>query len=223
MIDPKCLGKLPLFAQLPATALAALAHHAVERRFDAGQLMYAAGSTPVGLLVILDGRVRVVRGRTGRQCLVHEEGAGGALGEVPVFGGGTYPATAIAAEPTHCLLLLTEPLRVAARTSPETGLIFLQRLGHRTRQLVDRIEALASRGVNARLAELLLARQRSMDSRLPLHLGRTQTEVAEQLGTVREVLVRALRQFRQSGIIEAAGRGRYLIRNQPALVALCEE
>ena len=219
MIDPCLLSNVPLFAHLSAELVANLAHRSVERRFAAGQLLYAAGTVPAGLLVVLEGRVRVIRGN-GRQHVIHEEGPGGALGEVPVFDGGTYPATAIAGEPTRCLLLPTEALRSAIRSSPETSLLFLHRLGERTRHLVDRLDGLAVQDVNARLARLLQTRQQAVGPGVPFSLGRTQLETAEELGTVREVVVRTLRELRQQGIIESAGRGRYVVRDDRRLASL---
>lgn len=221
MVDPTIIQSLPLFSPLAPAVSTALASRAVECRFDAGQVLYITGSTPDGLLVIIDGRVRIVRGRGGRQHLVHEEGAGGALGEVPVFSGGTYPATAIAAEPTRCLLLSGEALRAAVHDHPEVAFLFLRRLSERTRLLVDRVDSLAAQDVPGRLARLILERQRDAGTS-PFTLGRTQLEVAEALGTVREVLVRALRQFRHQGFIEAAGRGQYRICDPEALARLAE-
>jgi CRP/FNR family transcriptional regulator len=222
MVDPESLRKLPLFASLPPAAAAGLAARAVERRFAPGAVLYTAGSTPAGLLVILEGRVRVVRGRGGRQHLVHEEGPGGALGEVPVFSGGAYPATAIAAEPTRCVLLSTAALQATVRDHPDVAFLFLRRLAERTRLLVDRVDGLAGRDVAGRLARLMLERQRTDGASAGITLGRTQAEVAEALGTVREVVVRALRQLRDDGLIEAAGRGRYRIRDAKALTRLAE-
>jgi len=219
MIDPRLLASMPLFAGLSPEVLTNLAHRAVERRFATGQLLYAAGTVPAGLLVLLEGRVRVLRG-SGRQHVIHDEGPGGALGEVPVFDGGTYPATAIAAEPTRCLLLPTEALRAAIRSSPEMSLRFLRRLGERTRHLVDRLDGLTAHDVNARLARLLRTRQQEAGPGVPFTLGRTQLETAEELGTVREVVVRALRELRQEGLIESGGRGKYLVRNDRKLAQL---
>jgi predicted transcriptional regulator len=48
-------------------------------------------------------------------------------------------------------------------------------------------------------------------------LGGTQQEVAEELGTVREVVVRAVRALCESGAIEPAGRGRYRVRDAARL------
>ena len=222
MVDPGILRRLPLFVALAPGAAAGLAARAVERRFAPGAVLYTRGSTPAGLLVIVEGRVRVVRGRGGRQHLVHEEGPGGALGEVPVFSGGAYPATAVAAEPTRCILLSTGALQATVREHPDVAFLFLRRLAERTRLLVDLVDSLAGRDVLGRLARLVLERQRTDGTPSGITLGRTQAEVAEALGTVREVVVRALRQLRQEGIIEAAGRGRYRIRDARALARLAD-
>ena len=156
-----------------------------------------------------------------RQHLIHDEGPGGALGEVPVFAGGPYPATAIAAEETRCLLLSTAALREAVRVDPAVAFLFLRRLSDRVRHLVDRIDRFAGQGVNGRLARFLLERERTAgEGSFPL--GATQLEVAEELGTVREVVVRALRELRTDGIIAGAGRGRYRIVDRPRLRVLAE-
>ncbi len=49
-----------------------------------------------------------------------------------------------------------------------------------------------------------------------------QAALAEELGTVREVLVRSLRELRESGLIVPAGRGRWSVadRDVPASLAL---
>lgn len=208
MIDPNALRSLEIFDGLSAGTLERLATLAVERHYASDQVLYTTGSEPAGLLVILEGSVRVIRGRNGRHQLVHEEKAGGALGEVPVFGGGGYPATAIAAEPTRCALLSTAALWRIIRDDRDIGLVFLQRLAQRTRGLVELVDRLSAQDVNGRLAAVILHRCEGAGAN-EFVLGRSQTEVAEELGTVREVLVRALRQLREAGLIQALGKGRY--------------
>jgi CRP-like cAMP-binding protein len=223
MVDPVAIRSLSLFAPLPPGAAASIAARAVERGYSAGQVLYTTGSAPAGLHIIMAGRVRIVRGRQGRQHLVHEVAPGGALGEVPVFSGGTYPATAVAAEPTRCLLIPNDSLRAAVHDHPDIAFLFLRRLAERTRLLVDRIDSLAGQNVSGRLARLILERHdESGRGRGSFTLGRTQRETAETLGTVREVLVRALRQFRHLGIIQSTGRGRYRVCDAQALAQLAE-
>ena len=219
MIDSGRLAKLPLFETTPPAALAAIALHATERAFATDEVLFSEGSPSKGLYVVLEGRVRVVRTGDGRQHVVHTETAGGTLGEVPLFDGRTYPATAIAAEPTRCLALDRDAIRRAIAASPDVALMFLSRLAQRVRTLVDRLDERSALSVNARLAEFLLSRPRRVDSTI-VSLGMTQTELAEELGTVREVVVRSLRELASRGLITARGKGRYEVLDLAGLQAL---
>lgn len=211
MVSSDLLRASAVFARASGPTLHLLASHSTERRYGPGEVIFTAGSRPAGLLLVLSGRVRVVRGGGDRQHLVHYEGPGGALGEVPVFGGGGYPATALAAEATRCLLVPAESLAAAIRTDPELAFTFLARLAERTRGLVARLDRLAAYGVRERLVLFLMDRQRLAGEGLPFTLGATHEEVAQDLGTVREVVVRSLRELREAGVIRSAGRGRYVI------------
>jgi CRP-like cAMP-binding protein len=188
------------------------------RAYETGEPLFAAGAEAHGMYVVTSGRVRVVRHAGGRRHVLHEEGPGGTLGEVPLFEGGGYPATAIAAEPTTCLVVGRDAIASAMRTDPQLAWRFLSRLAARVRTLVERVDGLAARSVAQRLAALLTARRESVaGGRDSITLGGTQQEVAEELGTVREVVVRAVRALCDAGAIEPLGRGRYRVRDADRL------
>ena len=215
MIAPSRLERLSLFVGISADAQKELAARTVERTYAAGASIFSAGEEARGMYVVTSGRVRVVRDGSGRRHVLHEEGPGGTLGEVPLFEAGGYPATAIAAEETSCLFISRDAIGAAMRADPEVAWRFLGRLAARVRTLVERIDGLTARSVPQRLAALLLARQPVADGAVTL--GGTQQEIAEELGTVREVVVRAMRTLCGSGAIEPLGRGRYHIRNASKL------
>lgn len=208
-------------AALPPRARAVLLAGAVERRFAADAVLFLAGAPARALYVVLEGRVRVLRAGAGRAHVLHVEGPGGTLGDVPVFEGldgaaPPYPATAVAAEPTRCLLLTRAAVRAAVRADPDVALALLARLAGRVRVLVERADARVGRGTRARLAALLLARHAASRGRA-FAIGRTQQEAAEELGTVRELVVRGLRALRTAGVVRAAGGGRYVVVDEAAL------
>lgn len=203
------LPDLPLFQGLAPAAMRVLSR-APQRQFRRGQTLWAAGGEAHGLLIVLAGRVRVVRARGGRQFAVHTEGPGGTLGEVPFFAGGPYPATALATESTTCLSLDRATLARAVAADSEFALRWLARLASRIRLLVERLDEQAGRSVEQRLAALLLARNAASGG-APFTLAATQAEAAEELGTVREVLVRALRRFRQARLVSTPARGLYRV------------
>lgn len=207
MISVERLVALPLFAGERREVVDALARRGIEARFEPNAVMFLAGSEPRGWYIVLEGRVRVVRGSGARQHVVHTEGKGGTLGEVPLFAGGTHPATGIAAEPTRCALFSRAALEAAIGEAPAIAFIIARRLALRVRQLVDRLDERSARSVQARLIEFLLSRPTNGSASITL--GMTQQALAEELGTVREVVSREIRVLTRRGWIEALGGGRY--------------
>jgi CRP-like cAMP-binding protein len=209
MISVERLAKLRLFAEESRAVASALARRGIEARFAPNEVMFLAGSAPRGWYVVLEGKVRVVRGSGSRQHVVHTETAGGTLGEVPLFGGGTHPATGIAAEPTQCALFSRAALESAIGEEPAIAFLVARRLALRVRELVNRLDDRSARSVQERLIEFLLARPRNI--RAEISVGMTQQALAEELGTVREVVSREMRALVRRGWIEVKGGGRYRV------------
>ena len=197
---------------LTAAGKAALLERSIERSYATGQVLWNAGDTPVGLTLVIEGKVRIVRGTSGRQTVIHSGDAGATLGEIPFFTNSTYPATAIASEPTRCLVITRAAFDHALRVDPGLAYALLARLSNRVQSLVERVGRLTSHSVLARLAQFIVQRS-SATSTPTFSLGMTQAELAEELGTVREVVVRALRELRESGAISPADHGRYVVSN----------
>src|ERR1043166_5131657 len=142
-------------AALPAESRRRLSAHGAERAVAAGRPLFRAGQQPVGLWILLDGTVRVTSTVDGRRHVVHSEGLGGTLGEVPLFDGGAYPATASAVTACRCLLVPAAALAAAIESDPAPPRFFLARLAHRVREIVGRLDRATATGVSARVAEAL--------------------------------------------------------------------
>jgi CRP/FNR family transcriptional regulator len=208
MIAAYRLARLPLFQGASPAVVTALAKRATVVNAAADEVLFLTNSESRGWWIVLEGKVRVVRGDGARQHVVHTEGPGGTLGEVPLVSGGTHPATAIAAEPTSCALFSRAALEAAIREAPPIAFLLARRLSERVRRLVDRLDERSSHSVHARLAEFLLSRPVQRSS---ISLGMTQQAVAEELGTVREVVSREIRALVRRGSIQPIGNGRYRI------------
>jgi CRP/FNR family transcriptional regulator len=225
-------GKNQLLDVLTTAGRDILFKHSVERRFLTGELLWSEGDPSEGIALVLEGKVRVVRVSGGRQTVIHSGEAGATLGEVPFFTGDRYPATAVAAEPTRCLFLTQAAVAEAMAADPRLAIFFLRRLSLRVQSLVERVDHNTVNSVQTRLARFVL--QRARDTRvtsrsrsrtngsLNFSLGMTQTALAEELGTVREVVVRALRGLRTAGAIESAGSGKYRVADIAILERLSQ-
>jgi CRP-like cAMP-binding protein len=195
----------PVFRGIAPPDLAGLRLRSWKRR----ETLFRQDDPAPGLILIFEGRIRVVRSSAeGRRHVLHEEGAGGSLGEVPLFAGGGMAGTAIAMEPSVGVVLPADRFRAAVATNPDLALHLLSRLARRTRALAERLEQVTTRRVQARLAAHLLERARGAAGSA-FAIGMTQGELAEDLGSVREVVVRELRGLCRSGALVARGGGRY--------------
>ncbi|MDB4905292.1 MAG: cyclic nucleotide-binding protein [Gemmatimonadetes bacterium] len=215
---PRAAG---LLGELPPGVSERLRARAIERSYPAGTTIFTEGSEARGLFMVLEGEVRVLRSAAGREHVIHVERAGGTLGEVPLFEGGDYPATAVAAVDTRCLVLTRDVVIAAVREDGDVALALLARMAARVRMLVERVDHRTTQPALLRLAALVLARHEAADGDA-FSLGRSQQEAAEELGTVREVVVRGLRELRTRGVIEPAGSGKYSVADLGALRALAE-
>ncbi len=217
MTPRSALAQIPLFAGMSTSALALLGSRTVLRRAAANAFLFHAGDPAPGLIVVIEGRVRVFREEGSRRAVLHVEGPGGTLGEIPTFSSGTLPASAMALEPTRYLVVPRALLESLVVLDPQLALRLLERMAWRVREVVMRLDRLAFQQVATRLARYLMGR--SERSRIPdvISLGLTQQELADELGTVREVLVRELFTLRKAGILKSLGGGRLAIADAAGL------
>lgn len=192
---------------------------AVLRRYPRRGVLFRAGDTGTALHLVLAGRVRVARRAADGSSVLHFEEAGGVLGEIPVFGGGPYPATATAAEAVLCATLSADVVERLLREEPEFARFALRRVAERARVVLQRLDELSSYTVTARVAGHLVALADAAPGR-ELALGMSQAALADRLGTAREVLVRALRALRDAGVIRRAGRSRFVVVDAARLRAM---
>ena len=208
---------------MPAALVDLAARIGLPVEFSAEERLFTVGDVVPGLHLIVSGAVRVVREGEGRSVVVHREREGGLLGEVALFSEGVYPASAFAVVRTRAVLLPASELWRELRATPALSEVLLKRLADRTREIITRLDRLAHQSVLRRLARHLVLRASQSSARpTAISLGMTQVELAAELGTVKEVVVRELRTLRRLRLIEPASRGRgmYRVIDLPALRAL---
>jgi CRP/FNR family transcriptional regulator len=199
------LREVPFLSELPDPVLDALRRAGTVRRYTRGEQIFQRGQTPLGLLVVLRGSVRVYQlGDTGREQVLTVERAGNSVAELPLFDGEPYPAYAEAVEESALFTLGREHFAALLRAHPELAEQVIRALAQRLRRLVRMVEDLGLKEVRQRVAAMLvrLAGEQGAEFSLPA----SNEQIAAQLGTVREVVSRALHGFAHDGLIELDGR-----------------
>ncbi len=210
------LRQIPLFAAFGDDALTRLAARSVARTYAAGHVLFTTGEICRGLYIVESGRVRIFRtSPAGREQVLHTEGPGKAVAELPLIDGGPYPASAMTDVESRLVFVPRAEFEALYRDNPDVAVAIVHELGRRLRHLVHVTETLAFRDVAARLA-LFLAdyAERSgqqTDQGVEITLNRTHEELSFELGTARESVSRALKQLTQKGVIEPLARKRIRI------------
>jgi CRP/FNR family cyclic AMP-dependent transcriptional regulator len=220
------LRRTLLFGELPEPELNALADRAIERRLRRDEILFVAGDEAAGLFVIVSGALRAFReGVDGREQVIHVERAGATIAELPVFDDKPYPSTVAAEEDSVILFLAKRDVKSLCLTNPEIALAALKLLAGRLRRCAELVEALSLREVDQRLARWLLAEGRARGKQTAegteLVLVLTNQQIAARIGSVREVVSRALTRLQNNGLIIVDDR-RVIISSEQALEVFAE-
>lgn len=203
------LRGLSLFSRLSEEALSTVARRTVIRDTPADTLLFRRGEPCRGLYVVLAGSVRIYRAnREGREQVLHVQGPGKSIAEVPLMDGGPYPASARTMEASRILFLPRDDFEWLYQHNPEIADAVIRELGRRLRRMVALVEKISLRDVPARVALTLLEyAERAGPTRdgMEIVLPRTQEELAAELATTRESVARALSRLRKEKVIETRG------------------
>jgi len=205
------LAKAAIFSGLAEAELSFLAQRAVPRHFSAGETVFGEGDPCAGMYVVESGHIRIFKSSAGgREQVLSIDGPGSSIAELPVFDGGSYPASGAALDEVTLLFVSKQDFQALCVAHPQVALKVLRVVGARLRQLVGIIEELSFTTVRHRLASFLLRLAQTEGKRTPSGVEITLTvsnqELASQIGTVRELVSRNLSRLQAEGILKIDGR-----------------
>ncbi|MGH7441257.1 MAG: Crp/Fnr family transcriptional regulator [bacterium] len=182
------------------------------RTLSAGEILFEEGQACRALHLLLDGEVKMNKlSAEGKEQIIRRLHPGQIFGAAPLFTAqGTYPATAIALRASSVLYVPKAALIGFLKKEPDRFLRVLAFVSQHLQDMMRLAEAASLDKVPKRLADHLLALSREQGGpRVGQHLRleQSQSELAADLGTVREVIGRALRGLQKRGLILMSGRG----------------
>jgi len=205
------LRRVPFFAVLPPAELKALASHCVVRRLARDEMLFAEGDPCEGMYVVQQGALKLFKmADTGREQVLVIEHAGSTVGELPLFDGGAFPASAAAIEDSTLLFLPKREFLDLCQHNSQVAFVVIRTLAWRFRYMTSLVEELSLKEVSHRLARFL--RDRAVKSGVRTKRGiefpleETNQEIGAEIGTVRDLVSRNLRRFVDRGIIRLERR-----------------
>lgn len=182
----------------------------------AGAFAFHKGDPCKNFIMVLEGQVRVqLSSEAGREVVLYRVNRGGtcALTTSCLIGKEEYPAESVIEEAVTAIMLPDTAFRQALLDSEEFRQFVFEGFSSRLCAIVNRMETVALKTIDERLAEQLLKGEGDSLSNI------THQVLAAEIGTAREVVSRKLKRFESDGLIRSS-RGRVEIIDRVSLQAL---
>jgi CRP/FNR family cyclic AMP-dependent transcriptional regulator len=215
-MEPVMLHNIELFADLDEQEFANLAHKAVTRQFPRNTVVINEGDISDSLYVILEGAVKVfLSNEDGKEVILNTQGPGEYFGEMALLDPAPRSASVMTTEKSRLSIIAKPDFEAFLRQHPEAMLKILCRSIKRLRALTDTVGSLALLDVYGRVARLLLKLAKSEGALRVVKAELTQQDIANRIGSSREMVSRILKDLRTGGYIEMRDRHIILRRELP--------
>jgi CRP/FNR family transcriptional regulator, anaerobic regulatory protein len=201
-----------VFAQLPAATLDDLLRDAPLRRAPAGTVLFEPNQPCEGFPLLLEGSVRVLKlSPAGREIVLYRvsPGEGCILSGGCLLGQHDYAARGVAESDVALLRLGPAAFNQLIVQFEAFRRFVFDMYGARLAEVMELIDEVAFRKLDARLARLLVQRGPVLEA--------THQNLADELGSVRVFVSRLLRSFEERGWV-ALARERISVVDAKALL-----
>lgn len=189
---------------LPLNLRAELRSQGTQKHFEAGSLLLREGQYVKVIPIVLSGLVKVYSRYGERELLLYyiepEEScimsfwAGFAQEPSRIF--------AQTEEASDLLLLPASGIRDLLRAYPSFGSLFFEQYAKRYSELLETIHHILFDKLDARLYQHLCEKSRLRETRI---LSMSHQQLADELGTVREVISRTLKKLEADSLVRQSG------------------
>jgi CRP/FNR family transcriptional regulator len=201
------ISRVPSFRSLPEDQLEKLRDIAVERRYDKGEIIFLDGEEGTGFFVVVEGLVKIFKvSSEGKEQILHIFGPGEPFGQVAVYAGLSYPASAQTISKSRVLFFPRTAFVDLITHNPSLAMNMLAVLSKRLREFTSQVENLSLKEVPGRLAAYLLFLSDEEGKEDTVTLSISKAQLASLLGTIPETLSRIFARMKELNLIEMDGR-----------------
>ncbi len=202
-------------APLTEATLRAIAAGGVVRSYPRNVVLIREGDQGDSLFIVVSGRVKVYASNAaGKEVVIDFHGPGEYVGEMSLDGA-PRSASVITVEPTTCAVVSRAQFREFVLAHPDFALHLIEKLIHRARLATDNVKSLALSDVYGRLVRLLNALVVDQDGRQVVPEKLTQQDIAERVGSSRDMISRLMKDLVAGGYVTVDDRIITLLRKLP--------
>ena len=196
------LEDLSLFSCVDRDAIGDFERVATRKRFPKNSIVFSKGDASDSLYIVSSGRVKaVIHDEQGKEIVLSVIGKGEYFGEMAALDGVPRSATIVTKEPTEMWIIHRDDFKKILSSNPDVVFNLLKVLIGRLRRANDKIESLAFTNVHGRVANLLMQFAKPRGEHWVIEEKMTHQEIANMVGSSREMVSRILKEFIDGGYI----------------------
>jgi len=196
------IDKIDLFSCLDEEGFKAIRAIADERSFHKNQILIQDGDRSGDLFLLLKGDAQAVStDASGKRYVLNRFKAGQYFGEMSFIDGQPRCASVVAITACRAMIIPRDKFRNLFPRYPELCFKILKGINDKLRKATDQIEDLVFRDVYQRVARFITQNTRLHGKLGEDHVTVTHLELAEMVGSSREMVTRVLKEIANKGHI----------------------
>ncbi len=210
------LSHISIFEGLPAEELAALQELCITRTYPKNTVIINEGDQANAMFICSSGKVKVYVGdENGREFVLNSMGPGEYFGELSLLDDETRSASVITTEKSTFSILYKDDFTKVVLHNPNIALVLLRNLASRIRKLTENVKTLALQDVYGRIRKTLIDLSVERDGETYIEEKLTQQDIANRIGSSREMVARILKDLATGGYIEIERKQFKLLKKLP--------
>lgn len=192
---------------------ATVIRYSYNKIFHKNAIVISQGDTSDSLYAVLSGRLRVyLDDEHGHEMTLGMLETGDYFGEIASLGGRPRPWNVAVVEDCKLAVIPRYNLESCIVKYPEVATRIICQLVQRLEAMIEEIGTLAFKDVNARVARLL-DRSAELDGSQRITRQMTQQDIANAVGSSREMVSRSLKLLREGGYVSMEGKRFVILRD----------
>jgi len=211
------LKEIPFLSELPDTTLSELASHAKINSFPKNAFIITEGDETSSMYILLAGKVRVFSSDSqGKEVTLLTQTPISYFGELALLSNEPRSASVITVEKTSCAIIAQTDFKLWLSNHPDVAFGLIQDLAGTVRRLTDKVKQLALSNVYERTIQTLQEMASLKDGQLIIDKRPTQQELANMVGSSREMVNKIMKELTKGGYILIQDKALIIQKKLPA-------
>lgn len=210
------LANVPMFSALNEDELALLERHVSARNYPKNSVIINEGDDANSLYVILEGEVKVyLCNDEGKEIVINVQGEGEHFGELALIDNQPRSASVMTTQPSRFAVISKADFKKTLGDHPDIAIRLISELTTRIRELSENVRSLALLDVYGRIVKLLTDQAEERDGSLIVAEKLTQQEIANRVGSSREMVARILKDLITGGYLSVDKKQYTILKKLP--------